>query len=169
MQSFIWLYAFIFISQKGKFYLHICIDVYILYIKYIYNISRRGICMQIIISNSSKEPIYEQIYAQIKKLILTGQLQEGQPLPSMRQLAKDLEISVITTKRAYEELEKNGYIYSIVGKGSFISEQNSEMMKERKMKAIEEKLLVAIQNAKEMDISLAELKAMLTLLYTEDE
>lgn len=125
--------------------------------------------MQIIISNSSKEPIYEQIHAQIKKLILTGQLQEGQPLPSMRQLAKDLEISVITTKRAYEELEKNGFIYSIVGKGSFISEQNSEMMKERKMKAIEEKLLVAIQNAKEMDISLAELKAMLTLLYTEDK
>ena len=66
--------------------------------------------MQIIISNSSKEPIYEQIYAQIKKLILTGQLQEGQSLPSMRQLAKDLEISVITTKRAYEELEKNGFI-----------------------------------------------------------
>ncbi|MFJ7953756.1 GntR family transcriptional regulator [Lysinibacillus sp. NPDC096418] len=125
--------------------------------------------MQIIISNSSKEPIYEQIYAQIKKLILTGELQEGQSLPSMRQLAKDLEISVITTKRAYEELEKNGLIYSIVGKGSFISEQNMEMVKERKMKAIEEKLVVAIQNSKEMGISLAELKEMLTLLYTEGE
>lgn len=125
--------------------------------------------MQIIISNSSKEPIYEQIYAQIKKLILTGELQEGQSLPSMRQLAKDLEISVITTKRAYEELEKNRLIYSIVGKGSFISEQNMEMVKERKMKAIEEKLVVAIQNSKEMGISLAELKEMLTLLYTEGE
>ncbi len=125
--------------------------------------------MQIIISNSSKEPIYEQIYTQIKKLILTGALQEGQALPSMRQLAKDLEISVITTKRAYEELEKNGFIYSIVGKGSFISEQNAEMIRERKMKVIEEKLLTAIQNAKDMNISLAELKEMLILLYTEDE
>ncbi|MFJ8461860.1 MULTISPECIES: GntR family transcriptional regulator [Lysinibacillus] len=124
--------------------------------------------MQIIISNSSKEPIYEQIYAQIKKLILTGELQEGQALPSMRQLAKDLEISVITTKRAYEELEKNGFIYSIVGKGSFIAEQNKEMMRERKIKVIEENLLIAIQNAKEMNLSLAELKEMLTLLYTED-
>ncbi|MFJ7915224.1 MULTISPECIES: GntR family transcriptional regulator [unclassified Lysinibacillus] len=125
--------------------------------------------MQIIISNSSKEPIYEQIYSQIKKLILSGELQEGQSLPSMRQLAKDLEISVITTKRAYEELEKTGFIYSIVGKGSFISEQNTEMMRERKVKVIEENLLIAIQNAKEMNIGLAELKEMLTLLYSEDE
>lgn len=124
--------------------------------------------MQIIISNSSKEPIYAQIYAQIKRLILTGELQEGQSLPSMRQLAKDLEISVITTKRAYEELEKNGFIYSIVGKGSFIAEQNMEMMKERKMKAIEEKLVIAIQNGKEMGMSLAELKEILTILYMED-
>ncbi|MFF2796377.1 GntR family transcriptional regulator [Lysinibacillus xylanilyticus] len=125
--------------------------------------------MQIIISNSSKEPIYEQIYTQIKKLILSGELQEGQSLPSMRQLAKDLEISVITTKRAYEELEKNGFIYSIVGKGSFISEQNKEMMRERKVKVIEENLLIAIQNAKEMNIGLTELKEMLTLLHSEDE
>lgn len=76
--------------------------------KYIY-----GFCIQIIISNNSKEPIYEQIYLQIKKLILTGDLKKGQSLPSMRQLEKDLDISVITTKRAYE-LEKNGFIYSIV-------------------------------------------------------
>ena len=125
--------------------------------------------MQIIISNSSKEPIYEQIYEQVKKQILTGDLQEGQALPSMRQLAKDLHISVITTKRAYEELEKNGFIYSIVGKGSFVSEQNTEMIKERKMKVIEEKLSEAIQNSKEMGIGLSELKEMLTLLYAEDE
>ena len=125
--------------------------------------------MQIIISNSSKEPIYEQIYEQVKKQILKGELQEGQALPSMRQLAKDLHISVITTKRAYEELEKNGFIYSIVGKGSFVSEQNMEMIKERKMKVIEEKLSEAIQNSKEMGIGLTELKEMLTLLYAEDE
>ncbi|KGR85355.1 GntR family transcriptional regulator [Lysinibacillus odysseyi] len=125
--------------------------------------------MQIIISNSSKEPIYEQITSQIKKQILTGDLQEGQALPSMRQLAKDLQISVITTKRAYEELEKNGFIYSIVGKGSFVSEQNTEMIKERKMKVIEEKLVEAIENSKDMGIGLAELKEMLTLLYSEEE
>ena len=130
---------------------------------------KRGLCMQILISNSSKEPIYEQIYEQVKKQILTGELQEGQALPSMRQLAKDLHISVITTKRAYEELEKNGFIYSIVGKGSFVSEQNTEIIKERKMKVIEEKLSEAIQNSKEMGIGLSELKEMLTLLYTEDE
>lgn len=125
--------------------------------------------MQIIISNSSKEPIYGQIYAQINKLIFSGELEEGQSLPSMRKLAKDLEISVITTKRAYEELEKNGFIYSIVGKGSFVAEQNMEMIKERKMKVIEENLLVAVQNGKEMSLSLAELKGILTLLYMEDE
>ena len=125
--------------------------------------------MHVLISNSSKEPIYAQIHAQIKKLILTGELQEGESLPSMRQLAKDLEISVITTKRAYEELEKSGFIYSIVGKGSFVAEQNIEMMKERKMNVIEEQMLVAIQNGKEMGLSLVELKEMLTVLYKEDD
>ncbi|WP_342509673.1 GntR family transcriptional regulator [Sporosarcina sp. FSL K6-2383] len=125
--------------------------------------------MQILISNSSKEPIYAQIYVQIKKLILTGELQEGESLPSMRQLAKDLEISVITTKRAYEELEKSSFIYSIVGKGSFVAEQNMEMMKERKMNVIEEQMLIAIQNGKEMGLSLVELKEILTVLYKEDD
>lgn len=86
--------------------------------------------MQIIISNSSKEPIYEQITNQIKSYILAGELQEGTAIPSMRNLAKDLQVSVITTKRAYEELEKAGFIYSIVGKGSFIAEQNLEVMRE---------------------------------------
>ena len=86
----------------------------------------------------------------------------------MRQLAKDLDISVITTKRAYEELEKNGFIFSIVGKGSFVSEQNNEMILERKMKVIEEQLMAAIQNSKEIGVELAELKELLTMLYKED-
>lgn len=124
--------------------------------------------MQIIISNSSKEPIYGQIYVQIKKQILTNELKAGEALPSMRQLAKDLDISVITTKRAYEELEKNGFIFSIVGKGSFVSEQNKEMILERKMKVIEEQLMAAIQNSKEIGVELAELKELLTMLYKED-
>ena len=124
--------------------------------------------MQIIISNFSKEPIYGQIYVQIKKQILTNELKAGEALPSMRQLAKDLDISVITTKRAYEELEKNGFIFSIVGKGSFVSEQNNEMILERKMKVIEEQLMAAIQNSKEIGVELAELKELLTMLYKED-
>ncbi|WP_026561445.1 GntR family transcriptional regulator [Bacillus sp. J37] len=124
--------------------------------------------MQIIISNNSKEPFYEQIYTQIKKHILSNELKAGQSLPSMRQLAKDLDISVITTKRAYEELEKNGFIYSVVGKGSFVSEQNNEMIRERKMKVIEEQLMAAIQNSKEIGINLSELNELLTMLYKED-
>jgi len=124
--------------------------------------------MQIIISNSSNEPIYEQIYNQIKRHILTNDLQAGQSLPSMRQLAKELDISVITTKRAYEELERNGFIYSVVGKGSFVSEQNNEMIKERKMKVIEEQLLSAIQNSKEIGVSLTELLELLSMLYREE-
>ncbi len=90
--------------------------------------------MQITITNTSKEPIYEQISAQIKKLILLGDLKQGDALPSMRQLAKDLRVSIITTKRAYEELEKDGFINSIVGRGSFVAEQNIETMKEEKLK-----------------------------------
>ena len=125
--------------------------------------------MQILISNHSKEPIYEQIFVQIKKHILTNELHAGESLPSMRQLAKDLDISVITTKRAYEELERNGFIYSVVGKGSFVSEQNNEMIKERKLKVIEEQLFTAIQNSKEIGINLTELKELLTMLYREEE
>jgi len=124
--------------------------------------------MQIIISNSSNEPIYEQIYSQIKRHILMNELKSGQALPSMRQLAKELDISVITTKRAYEELERNGFIYSVVGKGSFVSEQNNEMIKERKMKVVEEQLLSAVQNSKEIGLSLNELLDLLTMLYREE-
>ncbi|GIN23301.1 GntR family transcriptional regulator [Siminovitchia fordii] len=123
--------------------------------------------MQIIISNSSKEPIYEQITNQIKSLILAGELQEGAAIPSMRKLAKDLHISVITTKRAYEELEKEGYIYSIVGKGSFVAEQNLELMKEKKLKVIEEQLIAVITNSKEIGLSLDELQQLLKILYEE--
>lgn len=123
--------------------------------------------MQIIISNSSKEPIYEQITNQIKSSILSGNLKEGEALPSMRQLAKDLQISVITTKRAYEELEKAGFIYSIVGKGSFIAEQNLDVMRERKQKAIEEQLTAIIINSREIGLSLVELQQLLKILYEE--
>ena len=123
--------------------------------------------MQIIISNHSKEPIYKQIIAQIKSLILSGDLGEGEALPSIRQLAKDLQISVITTKRAYEELEKDGFIYSIVGKGSFIAEQNLEVIREKKLKVIEEQLMDVITNSREMGLPLNELQDLLNILYEE--
>lgn len=121
--------------------------------------------MQIIISNSSKEPIYEQITSQIKSLILAGELQEGAAIPSMRNLAKELQISVITTKRAYEELEKAGFIYSIVGKGSFVAEQNLEVIREKKLKVIEEQLSAVITNSREIGLSLDELQDLLKILY----
>ncbi|MBD8036338.1 GntR family transcriptional regulator [Solibacillus sp. A46] len=123
--------------------------------------------MQILIAHNSKEPIYEQIFNQIKKSILANELPSGYALPSMRNMAKDLEVSVITTKRAYEELEKAGLIYSVVGKGSFVSEQNIEMIIERKQKVIEEQLSQAIKNSKEIGLSLEELKEIMTLLYEE--
>jgi len=123
--------------------------------------------MQILISNNSKESIYIQIKSQIKEKVLSGELTEGDALPSMRQLAKDLHISVITTKRAYEELEKEGFIYSIVGKGSFIAEQNEDVIKEKKLTTIEEKLIEVIANSKEVGLSLKEIKEWITILYGE--
>lgn len=123
--------------------------------------------MKVIISNSSKEPIYEQITNQVKSLILSGELQEGDALPSIRQLAKDLKISVITTKRAYEELEKDEFIYSIVGKGSFVAEQNLEVIREKKLKVIEEQLNAVITNSKEIGLSLVDLQQLLDILYEE--
>ena len=125
--------------------------------------------MQILISHNSKEPIYEQIYQQIKKDILSGELSAGYPLPSMRVLAKEIDVSIITTKRAYEELEKDGLIYSVVGKGSFVSEQNREMIIERKRKIIEEQITTAIRNSKEIGLDLHDLKELLFLLYEEVE
>ena len=123
--------------------------------------------MKIIISNSSKESIYEQITNQIKTLILSGELQEGMAIPSMRSLAQELRISVITTKRAYEELEKEGFIYSIVGKGSFVAEQNLDVIREKKLKVIEEQLSAIVANSKEIGLSLHELQQLLTILYEE--
>ena len=123
--------------------------------------------MHIMISNHSKEPIYEQITNQVKASVLAGDLQEGEAIPSMRQLAKELKISVITTKRAYEELEKEGFIYSIVGKGSFIAEQNVDMIREKKRNAIEEQLEAVITNSREIGLSLEDLQELLTLLYEE--
>ena len=125
--------------------------------------------MRIIVANSSPDPIYEQITKQIKAQIISGELIEGEGLPSIRKLAKELQISVITTKRAYDELEREGFINTVSGKGTFIATQNKELLQEKKMKIVEEKLVEAVSEAKMLGIGLDQLKTMLLLLYKEDE
>jgi GntR family transcriptional regulator len=125
--------------------------------------------MDIIISNASGVPIYEQIEEQIKGLIMTGDLKAGDALPSMRFLAKELKISVITTKRAYEELERDGYIESVVGKGSFVKGVSSDLMKESMRFAIEEYMEKAVDKALLGKVSLEEMKEMLDIIYEEKQ
>ena len=123
--------------------------------------------MQILINNSDGVPIYEQILRQIKEMILTGELKEGDPLPSMRILAQQLRISVITTKRAYEELEREGFIESFTGKGSFVRSKSSELIKEANLKIIDESLAKACDSAKKCGISAEELKELIDIIYKE--
>ena len=125
--------------------------------------------MNIIISNTGGQPIYEQIASQIKALIISGALKEGDMLPSMRLLAKELRISVITTKRAYEELERDGFIISQTGKGSFVAGTNVELVREAQLQKIEQQLMQAVETAHISNISLTELQEMLTLLYGGEE
>ena len=124
--------------------------------------------MNIIISNSGNLPIYEQITNQIKDMIMRGELRGGEALPSMRALAKDLHISVITTKRAYEELERSGFIHTVVGRGSFVSDANTEVMKEEQYRKIEETLTEVVRLAKQSGISCEELQEILRMVYEED-
>ena len=123
--------------------------------------------VDIIISNSSGKPIYEQITDQVKEQIMAGALAAGDALPSMRLLAKELRISVITTKRAYEELERDGFLENVPGKGCFVSPQNRELLREAQLRRVEEKLTQAIEEARRGAVSLEELKEMLTELYQE--
>lgn len=119
--------------------------------------------MDIIISNASGKPIYEQIVSQIKQLILSNALQAGDALPSMR-----LRISVITTKRAYEELEREGFIETIVGKGSFVASKNEDFLKEEQLRLIEGHLHKATTLARQCGIAEEELVSIIHLLYQED-
>lgn len=121
--------------------------------------------MDIVISNSSGKPIYEQITNQIKSMIISEKLKEGQMLPSMRLLAKELKISVITTKRAYQDLERDGFIETVTGKGSFVARKNIELIKEEQLKIIEENIQRAVDIAKGSDISYEDLKEILDIIY----
>ena len=123
--------------------------------------------MDIIISNSSNEPIYLQIVNQIKAMIMSGELAPGDALPSMRNLAMQMRISLITTKRAYEELERDGFIESYTGKGSCVKAQNAEFLREENLRQTEELLSKAVDKAKMSGIELDELKSLLDIIYKE--
>lgn len=123
--------------------------------------------MDIIISNNADSPIYEQIKEQIKRMILDGSLKEGDALPSMRLLAKELRISIITTKRAYEELEREGYIESFTGKGSFVKAMSKDVVKETLVYEIETLFEEIIDKAVIAKLSYEELIEILKLLYDE--
>ena len=123
--------------------------------------------INIIISNSDKRPIYEQVYAQIKSAIITGEINEGEILPSIRALASDLRISVITTKRAYEDLERDGFIETRIGKGCYVKAQNFEIIREENLKEIEKHLFSVSEKAKETNISYEELCKILKLLMED--
>ena len=124
--------------------------------------------MDFYISHSSNKPIYEQIMAQIKSQILSGVLKEGDALPSIRVLARELRISVITTKRAYDELEHEGLLHSVAGKGTFVAAANPQLLREEKMRQLEDLLEKAVDSAKEHGFSLEELTRILTLIYQEE-
>jgi GntR family transcriptional regulator len=123
--------------------------------------------MDIIISNSSNDPIYLQIVNQIKAMIMSGELSPGEALPSMRNLAMQMRVSLITTKRAYEELERDGFIETYTGKGSFVKAQNAELLREENLRQAEEHLQKAVQKAKISGITFEELTDILKMLYDE--
>ena len=124
--------------------------------------------MDIIISNTGGQPIYEQICRQIKGAIAAGKLKPGEPLPSIRALARDLRISVITTKRAYEELERDGFICTQAGKGSFVAAQDAELARESNLREIEEHLQAAVELSRQIELPPEELQHILQVLIEEE-
>lgn len=124
--------------------------------------------MNLFLNNQSSAPIYEQIYTQLKNQILSGELPENTALPSIRALAKDLRISVITTKRAYEELERDGLIYTLAGKGSFVAARNQELLREEHLREIEQHFRAALQLAPACGLTVEALCEMLRIIDEEE-
>ena len=143
-----------------------CTCVYIIDIYNLYTV-KRGDRLNISISHTSTIPLYEQIQSQIKNQILNGSLKPGEGLPSIRNLAKELKVSIITTKRAYEELEKDGFIETVIGKGTFVSSQNTERLKEITLYEIENKLEEIIKQAKSVGMTLDEGIEIFKSIYEE--
>lgn len=135
-----------------------------MYILSIHTIYGRGVFLNIQISNNTDIPIYEQLKNEIIRLIMTGEVKPGDSLMSMRALAKELKISIITTKRAYQDLEQEGYVYSLVGKGTFVSEQNANIQKERVLLEIEKSIEELLKTAHQIDLSTDELIDMIHVI-----
>ena len=125
--------------------------------------------MDIILTNAGGQPIYDQIVSQIKAQILSGKLKEGDALPSLRTLARELRISVITTKRAYEELEREGFIVSLTGKGSFVAGANTELIREEHLRRLEDHLREAVSLSHLCGLDLDGLTSILSMLYKEED
>ena len=125
--------------------------------------------MEIIISNNANKPIYEQITTQIKAMIMSGELQAGDAIPSMRSLAKSIHVSVITVQKAYEDLQTDGFIETTVGRGSFVSARNKEFYQEEQQRIAEEHLQAAANIGRVSNIPLSKLTELLTMFYMEDE
>lgn len=125
--------------------------------------------MEIIVSNKASKPLYEQIATQIKTAIMNGELSAGEPIPSMRALAKSLQISVLTVQKAYETLQDEGFIETTAGKGCYVSAQNQDFYLEEQQKKIEERFSEAIEIARSSGINLEKLIGLLTVLYQEDD
>lgn len=125
--------------------------------------------MEIIISNNKSKPIYEQITSQIKAAIMSGEMQPGEMLPSMRALAKSLHISVITAQKAYEDLQRDGFIETVTGRGTFVADTNKDFIQEEKLRNAEEKLQEAAEIGRSSGISLQKLIELLTIFYEEEE
>ncbi len=125
--------------------------------------------MELVISNSSDQPIYEQIASQVRAQVLAGQLQEGDRLPSIRSLATQLRISAITTKRAYQELENQGFIHTVPGKGCFVASNNLDLLREERLRMVEVSLAKAVSDARMAGITADELREMLDLQLEDDE
>ena len=138
--------------------------VYTVYVQY----EQEELSMELIIRNTINQPIYDQIYSQIKAQILAGKLAPGEALPSIRALAKDLRISVITTKRAYDELEADGFLYTVAGKGCFVAEKNLDLIREQQLRELEAHLLSAAELSKTCGIAPEELHEMLRILLEEE-
>ena len=124
--------------------------------------------MEIILSSASDRPIYEQIGSQIKEMIMKGELRPGEPMPSMRRLAKDLHVSVITTQRAYEDLQKDGFIVTVPAKGTFVSTQNQDFIREENLRRIESLLSDAASLGRENGLSLDDLKSTLDIVWSDE-
>ena len=140
----------------------------IMYLVNRYNTAQRRAAVEIIISSNTGKPIYEQITSQIKAKIMSGELKTGDPIPSMRALAKSIHVSVITVQKAYEDLQRDGFIETTVGRGSFVSAQNKDFYQEEQQRQAEEHLQAAAEIARTSGIPLAALIDVLTMFYKEE-